>query len=455
MAARRRFIIVGMQRSGTTVTHVCLNGHPNVAMPSDEVMTTPFFTRGLATFTRGKESYAARKQGYAGLFDLITSLTGNEHTTTFGIKAAVGNHSEALDVCNCLREYLPDVAVILVSRDDLVAQCGSLARAEKSGEWHAWEGRKKSAREGTLAIEPSRFQAYAHECRHTMGQLRTLARTHDLLEFNYERDIANGVRHDRLFEFLGLPRVPVTWLRMTKVAPPARDFIENYDELTKLLARIPEPREEDELTAARARRSEAARSEAPNFLMTRGCDLLTQGDNLASATEDIRLALENEASPDAWMLGRAYGLLESAPNVADADALLAALASSHGDNPFFLLERARTRHMAGDRRPAHADTIQALTATSPLDALNRKHAFTMLERILVGLEDPALAADTIETLAATHATDANYLFLKGFVARHAGDAEAARAALQAALDADSEHARSRELLAVLDGSGPA
>ena len=137
-----RFIVLGMQRSGTTVTHVCLAGHPEVCMAPDEVYVEPFFTRGLAAFTGGKESYKDRQDGYARLFDLIAGFRAKESTRAVGFKVAIGSANDARDVANCLSEYLPDLKVILVHRSDLAAQFGSLQRAIASGEWHAWEGEK-------------------------------------------------------------------------------------------------------------------------------------------------------------------------------------------------------------------------------------------------------------------------------------------------------------------------
>jgi len=138
----KRFVILGMQRSGTTVTHVCLSGHPNVSMAADEVFAEPFFTRGLATFTGGKETFQDRKDGYGKLFNLITASKANGSTLAAGFKVAIGNTREAIDVANCLREYFEGTRIILVQRTDLAAQYGSLRRAILSGQWHAWEGER-------------------------------------------------------------------------------------------------------------------------------------------------------------------------------------------------------------------------------------------------------------------------------------------------------------------------
>lgn len=448
MADRRKFIILGMQRSGTTVTHVCLNGHPHVTMPSDEVMTSPFFTRGLATFTGGKESYADRMLGYEKLFELLTSLHATDETQAIGFKTAVGNHHEALEVCTSVREYFPDVRIILVSRDDLVAQCGSLVRAEKSGEWHAWEGQKQSELDGKLTIDVERFREYASGCKQTVAQLRSLSTTHALLDFRYESHIAPGVDHASLFDFLDLPQVEVSWLRMKKVAPPARDFIANYDALATELEAMASPGEAEELKAGRAHRTAIARREQPNFLMTRATHALETGGARESAIADVRVALEGGA-PDVWLLAKAYGLLERGGS-ADCADVLETLIEDNQDNPYFLVPRAHERFLAGDFDASLADSMLALEHAEKLDARTRANAFVQLERILVRREDPALARETIAKLAQQHDGDSGYHFLRGFVERALGDTDAAMTSLRRSLEIEEDHTRARELLAQLE-----
>ena len=46
-----RYILVGPARSGTTVTHLALKGHPNVSAVRDEVRIDPLFTQGMGAFT--------------------------------------------------------------------------------------------------------------------------------------------------------------------------------------------------------------------------------------------------------------------------------------------------------------------------------------------------------------------------------------------------------------------
>lgn len=439
-----------MQRSGTTVTHVVLKDHPNVSMSTDEVAIAPFFTKGISTFTGGKESYRQRLAGYTGLFDLLSSHYLEDQTLALGLKAAIGNHREAIEFCNCLREYLPDVRVVLVVREDLVAQHGSLLRAERSGAWHAWEGQKTVA-SAPFAIAPKDFEIYALESRKTIAQLRTLHRTHDVLELIYEKDIADGVRHDRLFEFLALPVAPVTWLKMSKVAPPADTFIDNYAELTALLPSIPVSTEADEVAAATRVRRERAKDEDPSFLLNRACSQLERAD-LDEAYADIETALGVDAgrSLDASLCAHVCGLIEHAAatvGVPPREDLLLVLSQGRADNPYFLVERARIRLQTGDAALACDDIVGVLGAKVDLDQRTLRWAFDLLERALERRGDPVAAAQTVESLRDAYGEREHYLVLRATVEHRSGRRDEAEAMLRAALAKDPGHQRATDLLA--------
>jgi tetratricopeptide (TPR) repeat protein len=444
-----RFVIAGMQRSGTTVTHVCLNGHPDVAMPTDEVYVAPFFTRGLATFTGGKESYKARQDGYRRLFELLTSMRAKDTTRAIGFKTAVGTHHDAIDIANCLREYLPDVLLILVTRDDLVAQCGSLVRAQESGEWHVYEGKRTQPQGDKIAIEPGYFQDYARNCLDAVAQLRTLHATHRVLEFNYERDIVPGNAWGKLFDFLGLPHVPITWLRMQKVAPPPRDFIENYDELCAQLAAMPVSGEAEQLAAAKALSRERARCETGNFLLHRASERLARG-TLAQALADIEVALEAGKGLDFALQGQVCALLESAagsPPEPAAAAAVAAFEQRGAGNAFFLLHRARVRLQKNRAGDAVADLTAMLGKHTRLDDGSLRYAFELLERALEKNGDVAAAQRTVAVLRSGFADNPHFLFLESLVARYAGCADDALALLRKVVAVAPGHERARRMLA--------
>ena len=235
-----RYVIAGCNRSGTTVMHVALRGHPNASALGDEIKVHPFFTLGIGAFTHGFETEDERKYGHLAIFDAITSVGATKDTIAIGMKTAFSSRLQAIEFVRSMQENLRGVKVILTIREDLVAQYGSWLRANMTGQWHSWS-KVQVDPNPTLRIETDQFSHYAVECLAVVDELRDLHRTHEVCEVFYENDILvdlDGASH-RLFEFLGLPSVEVDWLqRMKKVAPRPEDYIENYEELAACLEEV-------------------------------------------------------------------------------------------------------------------------------------------------------------------------------------------------------------------------
>jgi len=224
-----RYIIVGPARSGTTVTHLCLAGHPNVSALNDEVKVHPFFTEGISTFTHGNDRESERRKGFLALFDTLCTLNRPEELVACGFKTAISNLTEAVDFVNSVQSFLKGVKIVLTLRDDIVAQFGSLERAKATGNWHSWVKPKRGL-EGKIKLDKIRLHAHAVEYLKTVRELQRLKEAHEVFEISYENDILPGnlqVYH-RLFQFLELPDMEITWLRSKKVAPAPKDFIAEY-----------------------------------------------------------------------------------------------------------------------------------------------------------------------------------------------------------------------------------
>lgn len=443
--AAKRFLVLGMQRSGTTVTHVCLSGHPNVSMAVDEVLPRPFFTRGLATFTGGKESFQDRKDGYRALFDLIAGARANEHTLAIGLKVAIGGAADAIDIANCLREYLDGVRIILVHRNDLVAQLGSLRRAVLSGEWHAWEGERPRSSQ-RIALPPEEFERYAADAVAVLAQLRSLATTHELMEFGYESDIVPGDRFGALFEFLGLPVVPMPWMKMAKVAPPPAEYIANYDELTAVQAQLSPPAPAELEQAVRDRRREGAADERPLFLGYRACESLDRGQP-EEACEDFLLAYRRrrEGGLDLSMQGHLCGRFETLADRPAVAAAVAQLQSEAGRYSHFRLTRAQARVAGGRYTEVAPDMVDLLLDEPRLDVAQQRMAFDLLIDALGGLLDRAGAIAAIEKLRPRYASHEGLLTLEAVLARYDGDAGRADELLRAARRIAPDYPRARAL----------
>ncbi len=100
-----RYIIVGLGRSGTTITHLALRGHPQVSAVRDEIKISPLFTQGMATFTISGNKYLSeqeQKNHISALFDAITRLEADENTLASGLKIATTSPQQSAKLVKCL-----------------------------------------------------------------------------------------------------------------------------------------------------------------------------------------------------------------------------------------------------------------------------------------------------------------------------------------------------------------
>ena len=235
-----RYIIVGLARSGTTVVHFALKGHPDVSALNDEVKLN-FFTEGISCYTQRDDNQKEKEVGYLRLFDSLSGVFQNENTLALGMKYVPHSVETTKEFVARLRQYFPQVKVVLINRKDLVAQYGSSLRAESTGEWHSWStsGEKKNY---SVRIRPYKFRAYALNCIAMYEILRSLTESHEVLHFNYEKCFLQDGKPDftNLFNFIGVSNQEATWLGSEKVAGPPESFIKNYNELKKNLVEINE-----------------------------------------------------------------------------------------------------------------------------------------------------------------------------------------------------------------------
>jgi hypothetical protein len=235
---KTRYLVIGYSRSGTTVVHLALKGHPNVCALNDELKPEPFFTKGISTFTHGADFKDEKEKGFSAIFDAITRIRASEKTLANGAKTACNSPELAKAVVTVLQNYLRDLKVVVILRKDLVAQNGSGVIGKKTGIMHSWykgfEGRKV----GKIKINKWRFIAYVHNVHRMYNELSKLKHTHDVLEVRYE-DILSGESEffNKIFRFLGIPEIEPTWLSSKKVLPPPQDYIANYAALDNSLQR--------------------------------------------------------------------------------------------------------------------------------------------------------------------------------------------------------------------------
>lgn len=227
-----RYTIIGPARSGTTITHLILAGHPQISALNDEVKVWPLFKLGISVFTFGHNRKEEVAQGFRKLFDALAFLNANEMTRAGGIKCAVTSTEEVDVFVDCVRQFFPDMMIILTIRSDLLAQLGSLKRSRITGQAHSWI-KPRSAAPVRFRIDQAEYNHYLFANLEMIERLRALKLTHDCLEINYEQDILHGLSNlnEKLFRFLQVDPVEPTWLNSHKVSPPPQDYILNYERL--------------------------------------------------------------------------------------------------------------------------------------------------------------------------------------------------------------------------------
>jgi len=234
-----RYIIIGYSRSGTTVVHLAIAGHPNVVALNDEMRIVPFFTKGISTFTHGNDLPEEKEKGYSALFDALTSLRTSENLKARGIKIACNDYAQACVFVDVLQNHLKDIKVIIMHRRDMVALYGSGQHGKKSGVMHSWYKGAESIAVNKIKISKWRFIAFFVRVNKMYEMIGKLTDTHDVLEVNYEDLLVNpSEEYHKIFSFLNLPNVEPVWLASKKVLPPPSEYITNYDDITLLIDKL-------------------------------------------------------------------------------------------------------------------------------------------------------------------------------------------------------------------------
>ena len=238
-----RYLIIGSARSGTTALHLAVLGHPNAAGLVDELRTAPLLTEGRAVFTRGKEPKHDREWMLPAVFDALTTLNADERTTAHGAKVVCNSPKTASAMVSVLQQQLRALKIIIVRRNDLVAQFGSGISGQRSGIMHAWNKGAQRRAVDKITINRWQFTAFAAGRLRTYDTLSALNHSHEVLNVEYESllDDSDGV-YRSIYRFLGLSYVQPTWIAASKLLPPPDQYILNYDPLQSRLRMIKENR---------------------------------------------------------------------------------------------------------------------------------------------------------------------------------------------------------------------
>ncbi|MCR9247116.1 MAG: Stf0 family sulfotransferase [bacterium] len=312
------------------MTQSYLAGHPDVALASGEVPDTVFWTAVDGVNGRG-ETRAGRTESLAAVFD---DFAGREVASlAVGNKIALPGLAAARRIVGCLRTHGFGVRLVVVRRRDLVAQLGSLRRAQQTGVWHragggaggpgAGGGDEANASEHrVVTISDAELESYVRETVASHRLMASVVPAADLLELDYEDDVATGRLWPRVCDFLGLPVVEPEWVRMRKVSPPAGRYIVDYDRHAGRLAELERAAASSSLPAP-----ELWPEETRSFLMRRARMRRTKDPHgaLADALDAIAAPAEFAIPTAEGPCGLARAVLEEIGDPTLADRAIAHL----------------------------------------------------------------------------------------------------------------------------------
>lgn len=233
----RAFVIVGTQRTGTTLIRTCLDSHPRVHC-SGEVFKfgrRPYqgpdaywrYCRSTP-LRRLRKVFARRRQVYAFLDSL---LTGDDRMA--GFKLMYSHARRFPEVVEYVIERgLPIVHVV---RRNCLRTLVSREMARVSSVYHQYEGARQnqiSVRVDTKGLTAA-IERIADE---DDAWVRCLGAGARRLQVTYEDFVCNRASGEReLLSFLGLDVVPLTSPLLRIGAAELRENIANFDEVAAVL----------------------------------------------------------------------------------------------------------------------------------------------------------------------------------------------------------------------------
>lgn len=247
-----RYFVVGYQRSGTTLIHLLLKDHPDVSALNDELQVSPFFSKGISCFTHGNDYRKEKELGYSRMFDTLTTLMADDRTmAAHGAKCVCNSDTNAKILVDVISRYIPDMKIIHVVRNDLVAQYASMLSSSKSGIMHSWYRGYEKHKTKNIHINRLLFIRYVLSCLDTYAVINKLKHTNPFYTSVYEEYLKNPDKaKSELFSFIGVPDLNPDWLTSKKVLPDPESFIHQYRKYYSLMEQIKDQYENNTLPAS-------------------------------------------------------------------------------------------------------------------------------------------------------------------------------------------------------------
>jgi LPS sulfotransferase NodH len=151
----RRFLIVGLPRSGTTYLMTLLNTHPDVLCAGEQF--NPYTIIDVDTQTRAYSDLLARDQKPRMHSEKFFEAHDDSGHACVGYKFMIGHNVRLLRQLSDLTDY----SLIYVHRENKLAQIASLIKADETKRWAQNESDGHIKKK--ISVGPLKINQYWHE----------------------------------------------------------------------------------------------------------------------------------------------------------------------------------------------------------------------------------------------------------------------------------------------------
>lgn len=231
-----RYLIIGAKRSGTTLAHLALANHPEVAALRNELKIEPFFTQGTRIFSYNQASDpASLAANTCALFDALMQSEVTATTQARGAKVACAHAAEVELVQQCLLDDGSAWKFITVRRRDKLATIGSLKVAQQTNLYHIHDKTQQQATP-TVQLNPLELEHAVLNLCEIDKALDGLSDKCPVVDVAYEDLMATPHSElSRIFDFVGVQSMEKQSLPMKKVLPNPQDYVQNYEAARKIV----------------------------------------------------------------------------------------------------------------------------------------------------------------------------------------------------------------------------
>ena len=239
-----RFILLGHERSGSTLVRRSLDQHPQIAMTNETLSDVEDVRRLCANGNRHRAFYAPGDDGARYLDRKVFLERPPSTISACGIKLFY--HHARFDHCSATAwDYIAanrDIRVIHLTRRDLLECRVSHEVAVRTGQWFQLPGSSEPARSiGPFGLPPDECHAYFDNIASWRIWADDAFSAHPMLKIEYEADLCADYpgAMARVFEFLGVDPAPAEISLLRQRTRPSSEQLTNFDELRSYFRHSP------------------------------------------------------------------------------------------------------------------------------------------------------------------------------------------------------------------------